>query len=172
MKRIWFNFFRILSCLCLFFTVTHSLNAQEVIRPALPKKIVLKIVRAIPDGFETYSLTNHNGREMVLVCAQNRVYENNPNAFIEYRNFFNEIAGQFKIEKNLVCKDMAKFIEQAHHGIDQTRPFVISLNVEKMSVEKIVYPMINPLADKGDINDLYPKKQKLDFPKPEFNYLK
>ena len=72
--------------------LAFSLQAQEVVRPVLPKKIILKIVRAIPDGFETYSLTNHNGREMVLVCAQNRVYENNPQAFVEYRNFFNEIA--------------------------------------------------------------------------------
>ncbi len=158
-----------LSLICLNLNV---LWAQQVIRPELPKKIILKLVRAIPDGFETYSLTNHNGREMVLVCAKNRVYDNNADAFLEYRNFYNEIAGHFKIEKNEVCKDMAKFIEQAHYGIDDNRPFILTLNVEKMIVEKIVYPMINPLADKGDINDLFPKKQKLDFPKPTQIFLK
>ena len=44
----------------------------ELIKPRFPKKIILKIVRVILDGFETISLTNHSGREMTLVCANNR----------------------------------------------------------------------------------------------------
>ena len=142
-----------------------------VIKPVTKEKIILRIVRAIPDSFEAYSLTNHNGREMMLVCAKNRVYDNNPKAMIEYRNFYNEIAGNFTIESNVVCKDMAKFIESAHYGIDEQRPFIITLDTTKMSVEKIVYPRIDPMNDTGDIKDLFPKKSIQAFPRPSMQLL-
>ncbi len=145
-------------------------HALEVIKPVTKEKIILKIVRAIPDSFEAYSLTNHNGREMMLVCAKNRVYDNNPQAMIEYRNFYNEKAGNFIIESNVICKDMARFIEQAHYGIDEQRPFLITLNTHKMSVEKIVYPRIDPMSDSGDEKDLYPKKEVRQFPRPNVNF--
>lgn len=144
----------------------NSMAAIKVIKPEFSEKLVLKIVRVIPDGMETYSLSNYNGREMTLVCAKNRFYENNPLAFIEYRNFYNEPAGKFIIESNQICKDMASFIEQAHAAVDERRPFVITLNKKEMAVEKIVYPKVDPLADKGDINDLYLKKNILLSPKP------
>lgn len=138
----------------------------EVIKPVFQEKITLKIVRVIPDGFETYSLSNHNGREMTLVCANNRFYENNKNAFIEYRNFYNEPAGQFMIESDSVCKDMGKFIEQAHAAVDEERPFVITLNKKSRMVEKIVYPRVDPLSDVGRESDLFLKKEVLKNPKP------
>lgn len=151
------------------FTLFSLLNTQAailVIKPEFKQKMQLKIVRVIPDGMETYSLSNSNGREMTLVCAKNRFYENNAQAFIEYRNFYNESAGKFIIESNEICKDMAKFIEQAHSAVDENRPFLITLNRSTMSVEKIVYPRVDPLADKGDINDLYLKKDVLLTPRP------
>ena len=77
---------------------------------------------------------------MTLVCAENRFYENNKDAFIEYRNFYNEPAGRFTIESNIICKDMATFIDRAHAAVDDERPFIITLNKKTMSVEKIVYP--------------------------------
>jgi hypothetical protein len=144
--------------------------ALEVIKPVFKEKIVLKIVRAIPDSFETYSMTNANGREMTLVCAHNRVYDGNANAMIEYRNFYNEKAGNFIIESNAVCKDMAKYIEQTHYAIDEEKPFIITLNTKKMLVEKIIYPKIDPYADKGDIKDLLPKKEVREFPRPALYY--
>ncbi len=142
----------------------------EVIKPVYKEKIILRIVRAIPDSFEAYSLTNHNGREMMLVCAKNRVYDNNPKAMIEYRNFYNERAGNFTIESDVICKDMGRFIEQAHYGIDEQRPFIIHLDTTKMSVEKIVYPRIDPMSDSGDEKDLYPKKEIRSFPRPTMYY--
>lgn len=147
-----------------------SAHSLEVVKPVFKEKIVLKIVRAIPDSFEAYSMTNHNGREMMLVCAKNRVYDNNPKAFIEYRNFYNERAGNFSIESNVICKDMARFIEQAHYGIDEQRPFVITLDTKKMTVEKIVYPRIDPMSDSGDEKDLYPKKEIRSFTSPSMYY--
>lgn len=149
------------------FFVSLSLHALEVVKPVFKKDIVLKIVRAIPDGFETYSLTNDNGREMTLVCAKNKFYGNNSQAFIEYRNFYNLNAGNFIIDHNSVCKDMGKFIEATHFGIDEQRPFIISLSTKLMKVQKIVYPRIDPHADSGDERDLYPKKEIRDFVKPE-----
>lgn len=146
--------------------LTNTQAAIQVIKPEFKEKMVLKIVRVIPDGMETYSLSNYNGREMTLVCAKNRFYENNKHAFIEYRNFYNEPAGKFIIESNEICKDMANFIEQAHAAVDERRPFVITLNRKEMMVEKIVYPKVDPLADKGDINDLYLKKNILLTPRP------
>lgn len=147
--------------------VSTTLHAIEVVKPVFKKELILKIVRAIPDGFETYSLTNQNGREMTLICAKNKFYENNSQAYIEYKNFYNLNAGNFIIDNNSVCKDMGKFIEAAHYGIDEQRPFIISLNTASMKVEKIVYPRINPLDDRGDEKDLYPKKEKRDFVRPE-----
>ncbi|MBY0415806.1 MAG: hypothetical protein K2Q18_16660 [Bdellovibrionales bacterium] len=141
--------------------------ALVVIKPVTQEKIILRIVRAIPDSFEAYSMTNHNGREMMLVCANNRVYDNNLKPIIEYRNFYNEIAGNFTIESNAVCLDMAKFIESAHYGIDEQRPFVITLNTKTMSVEKIVYPKIDPMSDSGDVKDLFPKKEVRVFTRPD-----
>ena len=137
--------------------ITFNAFALEVIRPEIHSIIELKIVRAEPDSFETYALTNHNGREMVLICAKNRVYDHNAKAMIEYRNYYNVIVGYFTIEDNSVCKDMGRFIEAASSGIDETRPFLIRLNTRNSKVEKIVYPKINIYADEGKIEDLLPK---------------
>jgi hypothetical protein len=134
-------------------SVFHA-SALEVIRPVYDKDIILRIVAVEPDSFETYLLTNHNGRVMTLVCARNVVYDNNPKAFIEYRNFYNEIAGQFAIESNQACKDLGRFIEQSHFGVTPARPFVFVLNRKTGQVSKIVYPKIDPLADDGDEEDL------------------
>lgn len=159
---------RILTKTLLSFFLLTSINAQaiEVVKHEFKEKLILKIVRVTPDGFEEYSLSNHNGREMTLVCAKNRFHDNNPKAFIEYRNFLNEPAGQFTIESNEVCKDMAKFIEQAHAAVDEERPFIITLNKRTKLVEKIIYPNVDPLSDKGRINDLYLKKDILLTPRP------
>jgi hypothetical protein len=133
---------------------TFSALALEVIKPAYEKDIVLRIVAVEPDSFETYLLTNHNGRVMTLVCARNVVYDNNPKAFIEYRNFYNEIAGNFTIESNQVCKDIGRFIEQSHFAVNHQKPFEFVLNRKTGQVSKIVYPKIDPLADEGDEEDL------------------
>ena len=148
------------------FLLIISIDVQsiEVVKHGFKEKIILKIVRVIPDGFEEYSLSNHNGREMTLVCANNRFHGSNPKAFILYRNFYNEPAGNFIIENNEVCKDMAKFIEQAHSAVDESRPFIITLNKKLKIVEKIIYPNVDPLADDGNINDLFLKKEVLQFP--------
>lgn len=146
---------KILSLLCL--SLSINAYAIEVVKYEFKEKLTLKIVRVIPDDFETYKLTNHNGREMTLVCAQNRFYENNPDAFIEYRNFYNEPAGKFVIENNEICKDLASFIEQANSAVDEERPFVITLNKRTKLVDKIVYPKVDPLSDNGLIKDLYLK---------------
>ena len=61
---------------------------------------------------------------------------------------------------------MAKFIEQAHSAVDESRPFIITLNKKLKIVEKIIYPIVDPLADEGNINDLYLKKEVLQFPNP------
>ena len=61
---------------------------------------------------------------------------------------------------------MAKFIEQAHSAVDESRPFIITLNKKLKIVEKIIYPVVDPLADEGNINDLYLKKEVLQFPNP------
>lgn len=150
------------------FLLLFVLNAEaiEVVKHEFSEKLTLKIVRVTPDGFESYSLSNHNGREMTLVCAHNKFFDNNPSAFIEYRNFLNEPAGKFVIESNIVCKDLATFIEQAHAAVDEERPFIITLNKRTKSVEKIVYPNVDPLSDKGRIQDLYLKKDILLTPRP------
>ena len=148
------------------FFISINVHAIEVVKRGFKEKLILKIVRVIPDGFEEYSLSNHNGREMTLVCAHNRFHGNNPKAFILYRNFYNEPAGNFVIENNEVCEDMAKFIEQAHSAVDESRPFIITLNKKLKIVEKIIYPIVDPLADEGNINDLYLKKEVLQFPNP------
>jgi hypothetical protein len=131
--------------------------ALEVIRPEYTDDIVLKIIRAEPESFETYALTHVNGRVMTLVCAGNRVYDNNPKAFIEYRNYFNELAGNFTLENDRACREMGKFIEQAHFAVDESRPFLITLNRKKGQVSKIIYPKFDPLADEGDWQDLMVK---------------
>ncbi len=143
-----------------------SAHGIEVVKREFKEKIILKIVRVMPDSFEEYSLSNHNGREMTLVCANNRVNDNNPKAFIEYRNYYNEPAGHFTIESNEVCKDMALFIEQAHSAVDEERPFIITLNKRTKMVEKIIYPNVDPLEDNGNVKDLYLKKNILLTPKP------
>ena len=156
--------FKTLLSLC----ILASVNAHgiEVVKYEFKEKIILKIVRVIPDSFEEYSLSNHNGREMTLVCAKNRVHDNNPKAFIEYRNYYNEPAGKFTIESNQVCLDMANFIEQAHSAVDEERPFIITLNRITKNVEKIIYPNVDPLADRGNVKDLYLKKNVLLTPRP------
>lgn len=134
-----------------------SAHALEVVKPEYHKNIELKIVRAEPESFETYSLINHNGREMTLICANNRVYDNNPKAMIEYRNYYNVVAGYFTIEDDKVCKEMSRFIEATSFGISDSKPFLISLNPKTSKVDKIVYPKINIYDDEGTYEDLLPR---------------
>ena len=110
--------------------------AMEVIKFEPRKLIELRIIRAEPDSFETYSLMNFNGREMTLVCANNITYDKNAKAFIEYRNFYNEIAGRFEIEDNKACLELGRFIENVHSAISEEHPF----------------------TDVGEIKDLLPKQ--------------
>lgn len=136
---------------------TFSAFALEVVKPEYHKTIELKIVRAEPESFETYSLINHNGREMTLICAKNKVYDENPKAMIEYRNYYNVIVGYFTIEDNEVCKDMGRFIEAASSGISDSKPYLISLNTKTQKVDKIFYPKIDIYDDEGTFEDLLPK---------------
>lgn len=140
--------------------------AVEVIKPDYSdKKIYLNIIRVTPDSFETYTLTNSNSREMQLVCAGNRVYENNKLAFIEYRNFYNEKAARFTIGHDLVCKNLGRFIEQAHFAVTEQKPIRFILSRKTMEVETLIYPDIDPLSDEGDIKDLLPKRRiKINLP--------
>jgi hypothetical protein len=136
----------------------HCFADLEVIKPDYSNKVItLKIVRAYPGGLGTYTLINHNSREMSLVCAGNRFYGDNPKAVIEYRNYFNERVADFTLASNDVCFEIGKFIEAGHMGIDEETPFIITLDRKKMSVSKVVYPNIDVLSDTGDIKDLLPK---------------
>ena len=150
------NLFTVSALTIFIFTQAQAL---EVIRPVYHHKIHLRIIRAEPDSFDTYSLVNHNGREMTLVCSHNRAYDNNPKPIIKYRNFFGEEAGDFELESEQICRDMGKLIEMASYGIDEARPFLITLNTKHMMVEKIVYPNVDPYSDDGNTQDLLPKKR-------------
>jgi hypothetical protein len=132
-------------------------HALEVVKFEPKKTIELRIVRADAESFETFSLINHNGREMILVCANNRVYDNNPKPFIEYRNYYNEIAGNFTLENNQACLELGKFIENVHSAISEEHPFLITLSTKGLKVEKIVYPKVDPFTDTGEVKDLLPK---------------
>lgn len=136
-----------------------SAYALEVIRPIYKNKIHLKVIRAEADSFSTYNLMNHNGREMLLVCSNNRVYDNNPLPIIKYRNFFGEEAGDFILESEEVCQEMGRLIEKASFGIDERRPFLITLSTKDQRVERIVYPSVDPYSDTGEIEDLLPKER-------------
>jgi hypothetical protein len=130
----------------------------EVIKPDYShKKITLKIVRAYPGGLGTYTLINHNSREMSLVCAGNRFYGDNPKPVIEYRNYYNERVADFTIASNKVCFEMGKFIEAGHMAIDEETPFIIELDRKKATVTKIIYPQVDVLSDTGEMKDLMPK---------------
>jgi len=143
----------------IFLAVISQVFALEVVRPEYKDKIHLRIIRAEPDSFETYTLLNHNGREMTLVCANNRVYDNNPMPIIRYRNFFGEEVGDFQLESEQVCREMGRFIESSSFGIDEKRPLLITLSTKYLNVEKIEYPNVDPYSDDGSINDLLPKKR-------------
>lgn len=144
----------IVSLVCSF-----NLYGANIIRPDFSaKNIELHIIRAYPDSYDTYALMHRNGRVMSLVCQENPVYEHNKRAFIEYRNYYNEVAGRFYLATNKECRDLAKFIESAHMMIDEERSFHISLNRKKMQVEQIVYPAFDPMTDTGSYADLMPKK--------------
>lgn len=142
----------------LFFIFSLNSFAIEVIRPDFShKKLILNIIRAYPDSWETYTLVNHNSREMLMVCAKNRIYDDNPKAYIEYRNFLNEKAAHFIINEDKVCKELGRFIEQTHMAIDERRPLQIVLSRKTMQVEKIIYPQVDPLDDRGEYDDLFHK---------------
>lgn len=133
--------------------------ALEVVRPEFEDKLHLRIIRAEPDSFETYSLMNHNGREMTLICARNKVYDNNPMPMIRYRNYLGEEVGDFQIGSEQVCRELGKFIESSSFGIDEKRPLLMTLSKKKLSVDRIEYPNIDPYSDDGVISDLLPKKR-------------
>lgn len=143
----------------LIFLAMFDAFALEVVEYKSNRKIELKIVRADPDSWGTYNLLNHNGREMILVCANNRIYDDNKKAFIEYKNYYQEVVANFTIEDDKVCRDMGKFIENVHSAISVSKPFLVTLNSMNLKVDKIIYPKIDPFADEGDEKDLLPKKR-------------
>lgn len=139
-----------------------SINAYtlEIIKPDYTDKdIYLNIVRAFPASWETYTLVNSNSREMMLVCANNRIFDNNKLPFLEYRNFYNVKVARFTLPNDKICQDLARFIEASHMAIDEEQGFKITLSRKNMSIKKIVYPSIDPFSDKGDFEDLFHKKQ-------------
>ena len=150
------------SFLFLLFSIIYSANSYSditIIKPDFQSEIHLNIIRAYPDSFETYTLIHNNSREMTLVCAHNSIYRFNKKAMIEFRNFYNEIAGYFTVDDNKACLDMARFIEGNHMGITEDNPFRLVLDRHKMSVTKIQYPNLDPFSLGGNIIDLLPKKE-------------
>ena len=141
-------------------------HALEVVKFDSAKTLELKIVRVDTESFETYSLINHNGREMILVCANNRIYDDNKKAFIEYRNYYNEIVGNFTLDNNQACLDLGKFIENVHSAVSEEHPFVITLNTKNLKVEKILYPKIDPFTDKEILKVIKKKPSKVLVKKP------
>ena len=156
--------------LFLLLLISTSLCAKlTVIKPDFSeKKIELRIVQAYPDSWETHTLVNENGREMVLVCAHNRVYDDNQKAYLQYRNFYNEIAAKFTIENNQACKDLGNYINKVHMGISEANPFYLTLERKSHTVEMIIYPKIDPLKTTGEIEELLPKKHvEISYPEKE-----
>lgn len=140
--------------------ISFKAIALEVIKPEVTNEYLeLNIIRVDPGSFETYTLTNSNLIEMTLVCANNRVYDNNKTAIIRYRNYYNLPVYDFKISNNKVCLDMGKFIESTFMGVDEDRPFKIRLNIKNGMVARIEYPAIDPYTDQGEMEDLLPKKR-------------
>ena len=134
--------------------------AVDVIKPDYSdKKITLNIIQAYPGSWETYTLVNSNSRHMTLICGKNRVYDDNPLPYIQYRNFHNVKAAKFILPSDKVCKDLGRFIEQSHMAIDEKQGFKIVLSRKTMEVEEIHYPDIDPLSDSGEFEDLFPKKR-------------
>lgn len=155
--------------LCSVFFI-NTLFAQEVIKPSFDSKLSLKIIRVMPESFDSYSLVNENGIEMTLVCAENTYYGKNKQAFIEYKNYYNERAGNFNFKNNSACLDLANFIKSAHAAVDEQRFFQIELNRQEMQVKKIIYPNVDEYILQGDEKDLLPKKEKRLFPSNDMIY--
>lgn len=149
---------------------SSSLFAQEVVKPSFNSKINLKIIRVMPESFDTYSLVNENGIEMTLVCADNTYYGKNKQAFIEYKNYYNERVGNFTFKNNSACLDFANFIKGAHAAVDEERFFQIELSKQEMQVKKITYPNVDEYITKGEQRDLLPKKEKRLFPQADMIY--
>lgn len=127
--------------------------------------LTLKIVRAYPESFETYLLTNSNGRDVRMVCANNRAYDNNPVPFLRYQNFYGERV-DFALNSEKVCREMGRYIELVQAAVDEDNPFWIQIDKRLGSVSKIEYPNLDPYAESGDVQDLLPKKRIRIF-KPE-----
>ncbi len=143
--------------------ISGFVKSQEVVRTNFLKPIHLKIVQAYPDSFDTISLHNNNRREMTLVCKGNRFMGEEKKSFIEYRNFYNNVSGQFYFSDDRTCMDLKKFLEKVHPAINEDRPLKIELSRQAESVVKIIYPSIDPHLEHGDMQDLLPKKRTLDF---------
>lgn len=127
-------------------------------RPVFEASIKIRFVRAAPDSFETYRLVNDRGLVMQLVCARNRAYDDNKLPFLEYRNFYGEVA-RFEFSSDKACKALGRFIELAHAGIDEDEPLLMELQREEAVVTKISYPNLDPFATDGELEDLLPRKK-------------
>jgi hypothetical protein len=126
--------------------LSFNVYALEVIKPKFNEKMELKIVRVETDSFSTYLLITKSLTELTLVCANNTAYDHNSRAFIEFRNYYREVAGNFIIESNDVCLELGRFIESTQSGVTAENPFIITLDRKKMKVKKIVYPNLDPFA--------------------------
>ena len=143
----------------LFFLIRPT-HALEIIKPDFHTGTIhLKIIRSIPDSFQSYTLIHQNAREMDLTCSHNKIFDNNPQPLLRYRNFYNTGYIDFILPNEQACQDLVKFIELAHFGIDEQHPLLIDLDKRTKEVSKIIYPNIDPYLDQGDLNHLLPKKR-------------
>lgn len=135
-----------------------SYAQTEVYKHEFPSKMRINFIRAQVDEMSTYKLTSTNGRDMFLVCSKNRFYDNNELPFLEYRNFYNQKVARFDISDNRICLDLGRFIEAVDMGINEKKYFSFDINTQELTVDKIIYPAINPFLETGSIDGLLPKK--------------
>jgi|GEM_PF-4039480 len=158
------------------FILSYSVFALEVVKFKRIQPIKLTFIRANIGTFGTWTLTNTKGVEMELVCAKNKYFDNSSHAFLEYKNFYRQVAGKFQITPNSVCKELYQYFKKVYGVISQENPFTFELDPQKKTVYKITYPKIDEFANDGFLEDLLPRKvvhpnfklkRKKDFSKVE-----
>ncbi len=103
-------------------------------------------VKVAPGDSDSFEMTAANGRKMILACAGNLMFENK-RSFLRYVNFYGIAVDDFRFADEGACQRLTFFLLATFEGISAERPVVFNLDLDRLSVESVLLPKLDPYED-------------------------
>lgn len=143
--------------LVIFYILINSSFATDVFWEGRQRKqIEVKIVKAAtqsdylsPLATAVFDLVSENGSTHTLVCSEKIIKtQKTKRSYLNYQNIAHVSVGEFEVTDQQLCGQVARFMEGVFEFIDEDFPMILELSIEKMEVEKIILPDLDPFLDR------------------------